>query len=94
MTYEEIEILGKMVNINISEEESRDLIPKMESVLGYIDQIRAVEIKDQELNTVGQNPKLRDDSQENPTNFTETFMQGVPESSDGYVKVHRILGGE
>ena len=94
MTYEEIVKLGNLVQINVSEEESADLLPKMESVLGYIDQIQNIEIKDTVENQTNENPVLREDISELNPIFGELFIHSAPESESGYVKVPKVLGSK
>lgn len=93
MTHEEIVNLGNLVNIDISKEESSDIIPKMESILGYVDQIKGVDVDDIDLSYSGINPALRVDASEDSA-FSELFLGQVPNHENGYVKVNKILGNE
>jgi len=91
MTHNDIVNLAKLVNIRVSEAESLELIPNMESVLGYIDQIQSVVIEDTESDIVPQNPELRQDV---VLEDTFDFMSNVPYTENGYVQVPKVLGGE
>ncbi len=91
MTHNDIVNLAKLVNIRVSEDESLELIPNMESVLGYIDQIQSVVIEDTESDIVPQNPELRQDT---VLEDTFDFMSNVPYTENGYVQVPKVLGGE
>lgn len=91
MTHDDIVNLAKLVKIRVSETESLELIPNMESVLGYIDQIQSVVIEDTESDTLPGNPELRQDS---VLDATFDFMSNVPYTENGYVQVPKVLGGE
>lgn len=100
MTYEEILNLGKLVKINISKEESAELIPNMDSILGYIDQIQEVEI-DTKFNAQNSDNSflfeannLRDDSNFNAGDFRDDFMSNVPVSENNLVKVPKVLNND
>lgn len=90
MTYEEIAKLGSLVNVTVSEAESRDLIPNMESVLGYIDQIQNVTVSLEKDTASKDNPRLRPDVASD-SDFHDDFMNLVPEKENGYVKVPQVL---
>lgn len=90
MTHEEIVNLGKLVNINITESESVDLSQSMKSILGYIDQIQNVDTSNIEISHINQNPELREDVAID-AGFTDGFLLNVPNKSDGYVKVPKVL---
>lgn len=92
MTYEEIASLGDLVNITVTKEESADLIPKMSSVLGYIDQIKSVDVQDVK-NKDWVAKELREDVPVD-SNFKQTFLAQVPNNDGEYVKVFKVLGSE
>ncbi len=93
MTYEEIANLGNLVNITVTKTESQDLIPKMEGILGYINQIQSIEVPSIKSDTGFFSEKLRDDLPGN-SNFKDDFLGQVPEKENGYVKVTKVLGGD
>lgn len=90
MTHEEIIKLGSLVNIEVSDAEARELMPNMESILGYIDQIQQVDA-DMEDVLVLTEPILREDIPNPVLNFSDDFLALVPEKQDGYVKVPKVL---
>jgi aspartyl-tRNA(Asn)/glutamyl-tRNA(Gln) amidotransferase subunit C len=94
MTHDDIVNLGNLVNIDISEEESADIIPKMDSILGYIDQIKEVDVSGIDLEYSNTNPELRLDAPSDDAGFSDLFMGLVPNKEDGYVKVNKVLGAE
>lgn len=89
MTHDDIINLAKLVKISVTEEECNDLAPKMDSILGYIDQIQNVNIADYQNQENNMNPTLRDDVEIEQLSFD--FMSNVPLSENGYVKVPRVL---
>ncbi len=93
MTHEEIVNLGGLVQIKVSKEEAADLVHKMDSILGYIDQIKSVEIKDLSDEELDKSFILRKDIPED-SNFKDSFLGQVPENEDGYVKVVKVLSSE
>ncbi len=93
MTYEEIANLGNLVNITVTEPESQDLIPKMEGILGYIDQIKSIEVPTGNSMDNSFEPFLRQDLPVD-SNFKDDFLGQVPEKENGYVKVIKVLGSE
>ncbi len=93
MTHEEIVNLAGLVQIDVSKEEAMDLIPKMDSILGYIDQIKSVEINDDSTVKNDADFVLREDIPQD-ANFKDDFLGQVPNKEDGYVKVIKVLGSE
>jgi len=94
MTHDDIVNLGNLVNIDISEQESGDIIPKMDSILGYIDQIKEINVDDIDLEYSKTNPDLRLDLPNNNTSFSDLFIELVPSKKNGYVKVNKVLDNE
>lgn len=93
MTYQEIVKLADLVNMEVSEFEASDIISKLESVLGYVDQIKDIEIKEDNPKVVEniQSQILRPDEINQDENFPDLFMDNVPSKEAGYVKVNKIL---
>lgn len=91
MTHDDIKNFAGYVKISVdSSVEAEEIITKMESVLAYIDQIQKVEIDTIYDKTNISNPELRPDIVIG-SNFTDDFMNNVPLSENGYVKVPRVL---
>lgn len=93
MTHDDIVRLAGYVKINVTEAESKNLIPNMESILGYIDQIQNVDIdiKDNDINK--DNPILRADIP-NQEKIDFDFMNNVPMKENGYVQVPKVLNND
>ena len=91
----EIEKLGNLARIKLSDEEKKGLKTDIESILGYVSEIQEVSSdlnrdmsfdKDQLINV------MRED--ENPHEsglYTEKILNEVPQREGDYVKVKKIL---
>lgn len=90
MTQEEIIQLANLVKIDINADEATKLSSRMDSILGYIDQIQNVDTKEIELTHSTENPSLREDILQ-ITDFKNDFMQNVPDKEGDYVKVPKVL---
>jgi aspartyl-tRNA(Asn)/glutamyl-tRNA(Gln) amidotransferase subunit C len=91
MTNEEIRKLAHMVRIDLTDGECKNISESLDSVLGYIDQIKSVdlgEIKNEDLLT---NQNLRDDVETNLPIWTDEFFKNVPVSEGNHVRVPRVL---
>jgi aspartyl-tRNA(Asn)/glutamyl-tRNA(Gln) amidotransferase subunit C len=90
MTKDDIVGFASLVKISITDNEAEVLLGKMDSILGYIDQIQKVEATNSSLELSKENPDLREDIL-NEINFTNDFMQNVPDKEADYVKVPKVL---
>ncbi len=90
MTKDDIVGFASLVKISITDNEAEALLGKMDSILGYIDQIQKVEATNPSLEISKENPDLREDIL-NEINFTNDFMQNVPNKEGDYVKVPKVL---
>ncbi|OGI76269.1 hypothetical protein A3C57_00195 [Candidatus Nomurabacteria bacterium RIFCSPHIGHO2_02_FULL_33_12] len=93
MTHDDIVRLAGYVKINVNEIESKNLIPNMESILGYIDQIQNVDIDIKQDDINKDNPILRADIS-NQDQISFDFMNNVPMKENGYVKVPKVLNND
>jgi aspartyl-tRNA(Asn)/glutamyl-tRNA(Gln) amidotransferase subunit C len=90
MNIKDVENLAELARIELNEEEKKDLLSDMESILGYVKQIESVEIGDVESDYILKNVwredeiKIRDFSR-------EIIIEQFPESQDGFLKVKKIL---
>lgn len=98
MTNDEIKALGALVKIQVTDEEATEFAGNMKNILGYIEQIRAVDVVSNTdvhaQHSIYQSEGLvRDDTNINEPNWHEKFMANVPVQDGGFVKVPRVLGG-
>lgn len=90
MTQGDIIQLANLVKIDINADEADKLSSRMDSILGYIDQIQKVEVGNIDNILDKENPILREDIL-NAVNFNADFMQNVPDKEGDYVKVPKVL---
>ncbi|MCK5285768.1 MAG: Asp-tRNA(Asn)/Glu-tRNA(Gln) amidotransferase subunit GatC [Candidatus Pacebacteria bacterium] len=94
MEIKDIENLVNLCRIELSEDEKKELLGEMDSVLGFVDQIQKVKIEDLKTEAGELRNIMRED--ENPYaggEFTDDILAEVPDNNtqDGYVKVKKIL---
>ena len=94
MEIKDIENLANLCRIELSEDEKKELLGEMDSVLGFVDQIQKVKIEDLKTEAGELRNIMRED--ENPYaggEFTDDILAEVPDNNtqDGYVKVKKIL---
>jgi aspartyl-tRNA(Asn)/glutamyl-tRNA(Gln) amidotransferase subunit C len=92
MEIKDIEKLATLARIELTDQEKEAFAKDLESILGYVDQIKEVATTD----TFGEGGfsynVLREDENPNETGAqTETLLSGAPETQDGFVKVKQIL---
>ena len=88
---EDIQNLANLARIEISETEAENLVPEIDSILGYVGQI-----KDAVGNSERVIPKLinvmRDDVVSNsPNEYKEALLNNAPAREGDYLKVKKIL---
>jgi aspartyl-tRNA(Asn)/glutamyl-tRNA(Gln) amidotransferase subunit C len=91
----EIEKLGSLARIKLSDEEKKGLKTDIESILGYVSEIQEVS-SDLERDTTSQKDELinvmRED--ENPHEsglYTQKILENAPQREGDYIKVKKIL---
>lgn len=98
ITIEDIQKLSELARINIAPQEQESLRTEIESILGYVDQIKKASasesvmnekptIKSGDLHNV-----MREDSEPHmPSEFTEKILANAPAREGNYLKVKKIL---
>jgi aspartyl-tRNA(Asn)/glutamyl-tRNA(Gln) amidotransferase subunit C len=88
----DIDKLATLSRIEISESEKEILEKDMESILGYVSQIKEA-ISEMPAKEAGElRNVMREDKNPHPPGvYTEEIMDEVPEKENGYVKVKQIL---
>lgn len=88
----DIEKLAKLSRIEISEQEQALLEKDMESILGYVSQIKEAVSKTPPKEAGLLHNVIREDTTPHKKGmYTEEIMAEVPEKENGYVKVKQIL---
>ena len=91
VTSKDIKNLASLARIEISEEEAEKLTPEIDSILGYVGQI-----KDVVGNIKKEVPKLhnimREDISTNTSGqYTDDILSNAPDREGDYIKVKKIL---
>ena len=92
MEIQDIENLVKLCRIELSEDEKKELLGEMDSILGFVNQIQKVETGDLKVEAGELRNIMRED--ENPYiggEFTDAILAETPEIQDNYIKVKKIL---
>ncbi len=91
MNIKDVENLAKLARIELSEEEKKELLSDMESILGYVKQIEEVKVDVQPSGLNSDYNVWREDILE-PREFSPELISGqFPEAKDGFLKVKKIL---
>jgi aspartyl-tRNA(Asn)/glutamyl-tRNA(Gln) amidotransferase subunit C len=91
VTKEEVKNLANLARIEITESEADSLTSELDSILGYVGQI-----KDASTEEVLNNPILRNVLREDvPTNkdseYTEDLLNNAPKREGAFLRVKKIL---
>jgi aspartyl-tRNA(Asn)/glutamyl-tRNA(Gln) amidotransferase subunit C len=90
MDIKDVENLANLARIELSEEEKKDLLHDMDSILGYVKQIEEMKVKDAEPEYQICNV-WREDEIEGREFSKELIMGQFPDAQDGFLKVKKIL---
>lgn len=96
ITIQDIQKLAELSRINIAPEEQESLRSQIESILGYVDQLKkAVAVSDApQSNATGESLHnvFRDDVNPHASGeFTEKILSSSPDREGDYLKVKKIL---
>ena len=90
MEIKDVENLAELARIELSEDEKRDLLSDMDSILGYIKQIEKIDVQHSVLNNANYNIWREDEII--PREFShELIVKQFPDSKNGFLKVKKIL---
>ena len=96
MNIKDVENLADLARIELSEEEKKELLSDMDSILGYVKQIEKVDVQHSVLDT-GTHNVWREDLPAQageiiPREFShELIVKQFPDSKNGFLKVKKIL---
>ena len=91
ITKEEIEHLAKLSRIELSSGEAENLAKEVDSILGYVGQIKEVKGNiEREVPTL-RNVMREDVVTNTPGEHTGRLLDGVPSREGNYLKVKKIL---
>ncbi|MSU55589.1 MAG: Asp-tRNA(Asn)/Glu-tRNA(Gln) amidotransferase subunit GatC [Candidatus Taylorbacteria bacterium] len=93
ITLEEVEKLASLSRIALTQEEKEEMRKSMDSILGYIEQVKKVsgqsgfDKKAGSLRNV-----MREDTNSHESGiYTETLISSAPKREGNYIKVKKIL---
>ena len=92
MLFRSIEHLAKLSRIELTESDNQGLTKDIESILGYVDQLKEVEADLTEKKAGENRNVLRED--ENPHEsgiHTKDILKEAPSTEDNFIKVKNIL---
>lgn len=85
-----MENLAALARIELKEEEKRELLSDMDSILGYVKQIEGMRTEEAELDH-GVYNVWREDKIKTRDFSKELIIGQFPDSQDGFLKVKKIL---
>jgi len=90
MEIKDVENLAELARIKLSEEEKKELLSDMDSILGYIKQIEEVKVEDVDTEYKTYNV-WRADGGDGREFDKDLITSQFPDSKDGFLKVKKIL---
>jgi len=91
MELKDVEKLSQLARIEMSEDEKKELLGDLQSILGYVDQIESVDVDDVEPDYTLTNVMREDENPHEKGVYTEELLGSAPREKDGYIKVKQIL---
>jgi aspartyl-tRNA(Asn)/glutamyl-tRNA(Gln) amidotransferase subunit C len=95
ITIEDIQKLAELSRIKIAPEEQESLRSDIQSILGYVDQIKKAEVAvdtKQTSNIDDLHNVFREDGEPHESGiFTEKILSSAPDREENYLKVKKIL---
>ncbi len=90
MNIKDVESLARLARIELAEDEKKDLLSDIKSILEYVKQIENVDVKHSVFNTTNCNVWREDEIK--PREFSrELILEQFPDKQDGFLKVKKIL---
>lgn len=90
MDIKDVENLARLARIELSEDEKRELLSDMESILGYVRTVEKAETGETEKEQ-GIYNVWREDEIESREFSKELIIERFPDAKDGFLKVKKIL---
>lgn len=90
----DIEKLAELARMGLGDPEKEKLLKDVESILGYIDQIKKADIKLETEDRLGvvKNVMREDRVTNTPEEYTDDLIREVPRKDKGYISVKKIIG--
>jgi aspartyl-tRNA(Asn)/glutamyl-tRNA(Gln) amidotransferase subunit C len=91
MTTDEIKALAHLARIAVTDEEVAGFAKDLDSILGYVAQINAVDVSGVDVAPLQSNIARLDQNPNEPGKFFDDLLAGAPDAQDGFYKVPKIL---
>lgn len=91
MTHEEIQKLGFLARIEVSNEEAERFALDMQNILNFLKQLETVDVSDTSPVHRLKNVVREDEHPYEKGEFTSDLLQEAPAVQDGFIKVNKIL---
>ena len=89
---EDIDNLATLARITLTEQEKSELLPTLESIIGYVGEISEVVTEDRPSKAGEVRNVLRDDAAvRSGGEFTDAILANAPDTEAGYLKVKQIF---
>ncbi len=92
ITNEDIKKLSELARIEMTDDEQKEILGDLQEILGYVEQISEVATEEKSVEPGEHRNIMRED--ENPHEkgvYTEDILDEMPDTTDGYLKVKKIL---
>jgi len=90
MEIKDVEVLAELARIELSEDEKKEILADMESILGYVKQVEEAEVENVAIKNDLYNVWREDTIK--PREFDDRLIKDqFPDSEDGFLKVKKIL---
>lgn len=95
ITDKDIKKTAELAKIKLDSKEEKDLAGELESILGYIDKLKEVDVSGvQEASHVFHTNEFRKDAPPKESFDSAPLVEAAPEKERGFVKVKKILDKE
>jgi aspartyl-tRNA(Asn)/glutamyl-tRNA(Gln) amidotransferase subunit C len=93
ITQKELEHLAQLARIKLSDEDKKSLIREFDSILGYIDQLKKVEVSMDASGRVGgvKNVMRRDQAERFSDEDRERLLAEAPDREGDFIAVKKII---
>ena len=91
ITTQELEHLAKLSRIKLTEEDKKSLIKEFDSILGYVDQLKKVEVNIDGATRVGSVKNVLRDDVAIASESREELLNEAPDREGEYVAVKKII---
>lgn len=92
LTPEDIDNLATLARISLTDKEKTELLPTLDSIIGYVGEISEVVTEDRPSKTGVVKNVLREDTlTRKGGEYTEVILKNAPDTEDGYLKVKQIF---